>query len=115
MNKGFTHFLASALVLAGSATAFAADQTPMVTFTVEADGATKASFTLNSTLEAGQSVQVDWGDGVLTEPVTIAYYNTFPGEYETTFEAVPKGNVIKVYGDQSTIYEVNASNTKRQS
>lgn len=107
MNKGFTHFLASALVLVGSATAFAADQTPMVTFTVEADGATKASFNLSSTLADGQDVQVDWGDGVLTEPVKVVFNDG--GFYRTTFESVPKGNIIKVYGDQSTIYEVDAS------
>lgn len=109
MKIGLTRLFASALLIAGSGMAFAAEQTPMVTFTVEADGESKAAFKLSSTLSEGQEVRVDWGDGVLSEPVKVVFNDG--GWESTTFDGIAKGNVIKVFGDQSTIFEVDASYT----
>jgi hypothetical protein len=96
----------ASLALCASLAAFG--QTKILTLGVTPDGSSNLSFNLGSALADGQTVQVDWGDGnLVSETVTLnERSSTKP---TTNFYAVPKGSTVTVYGDPSTINEVDAS------
>lgn len=69
---------------------------PAITLTIETDG--KERLLEFAMTEAGHKLQIDWGDGVLTETTEI----TTPGEYgnTTAVAGIPTGEgVVKIYGD----------------
>lgn len=112
MRKSFTYSFLAAMLLAPAT--MSADNVKMLTFTVpeEAIGQEK-SFQISAT--DGQSVQVDWGDGTLSDPVALADYDA-AGWVFTTVSGKITGTTITVWGaDPATINYIDLSYNSAES
>ena len=108
MKTSTLRFAFASVAMGASLLAFGQEQSKIVSFSVTPDGETNLSFNLGSSLAEGQTVQVDWGDGTLvSETVTLNERTTT--KPTTNFYAIPKGATVTVYGDASTINELDAS------
>ncbi|MCF0180962.1 MAG: hypothetical protein HUK11_01670 [Muribaculaceae bacterium] len=90
-------------------TATAQEQLPKAfSFTVENDGVTPACIAgILTDATANLEMQIDWGDGVLSQVYTLEDYATTwtPTEYS----AVPKGNTITVYAKPEVVNYIDGS------
>ncbi|MCM1517391.1 MAG: hypothetical protein NC117_01945 [Pseudoflavonifractor sp.] len=105
MRKIFTSLMLCQLLIPMTASADTAQK--IMSWTVDPDGTGYTEVSLGSSNVSGQMVTVDWGDGVESAQVRVPYHNN--ENAFVTLRERPRGTTITVYGDPTTIYEVDGS------
>ena len=103
MNKIFTYALCAAGLLSGGVSAMAA---PLATGSVKLFSLTVNRSEIDGTMQIdlgandGQKVQVDWGNGEISDPVVIGRYQTGSNDEfnPTSVKGVVAGTTITFYG-----------------
>lgn len=105
MRKIFTSFIMCQLLIPMAASANTTQK--IMSWTVDPDGTGYTEVSLGSSNVSGQMVTVDWGDGVESAQIRVPYHNN--ENAFVTLRERPRGTTITVYGDPTTIYEVDGS------